>query len=196
MPLSICKRINGQPIPSPSQIIQLDRTVVKVIGELKDVLIRLSSDPRVCQFIDIMVVDIPEAYGLILSRDWSAKLNGYFATNWSHLWLPHQNRQNQIKILREPHMKQNVTQLEGKNEDVAFSSSVLGNYFLEIEPGNYKSEEVSHISDKQPELLQFSWADDIDCNIVDLVTNLDSNETNLVKEENIFWTLYFDGSKT
>ena len=39
MPISICRRINGQPIPSPSQIIQLDRYVVKVIGKMKDVLI-------------------------------------------------------------------------------------------------------------------------------------------------------------
>ena len=81
MPLLVCKRINGQPIPSSYQIIQLDRSVVKVLGEMKDVLIRLFADPKVCQFIDIMVVDIPEAYGLILSRDWSMKLNGYFATN-------------------------------------------------------------------------------------------------------------------
>ena len=69
MPLSICIRINGQPISSPSRIIQLDRSIVNIIGEMKDVLIRLSIDPRVCQFIDIMVVDIREEYGLILSRD-------------------------------------------------------------------------------------------------------------------------------
>ena len=85
MPLSICRRINGQPIPSPSRIIQLDIFAFKVIGEMKYVLIRLSADPRVCQFIDVMVVDIPEAYGLILSRGWSVKLNGYFATDWSHM---------------------------------------------------------------------------------------------------------------
>ena len=48
MPLYICKTINGQPTPSPSRIIQLDRYVVKVIGEMKDVLIRLYTDPRVC----------------------------------------------------------------------------------------------------------------------------------------------------
>ena len=131
IPLSICKRINRQPIPSPSRIIQIDRYVVKVIGEMKDVFIRLSADPKVCQFIDIMVVDIPEAYGLILSRDWSMKLNGYFATDWFHLWLPFNNVQNQIKIPREPHMKYNVTQLEGKNEPVNFSYSVLGDYQAE-----------------------------------------------------------------
>ena len=85
IPLSICKRINGQPTPSAGKIIQLDRITVKVVGEMNDVLIRLVADERVCQFIDIMVVDIPKAYGLILSRDWSAKLDGYFATDWSHL---------------------------------------------------------------------------------------------------------------
>ena len=88
MPLLVCKKINGKPTPSTSQMIQLDRTAVKVAGEMKNVLIRLVANERVCQYIDIMVVDIPESYGLILSRDWSEKLNGYFATNWSHLWLP------------------------------------------------------------------------------------------------------------
>ena len=81
MPLSVRRKINGKPTPSSCKIIQLDRTTVKVVGEMKDVLIRLFADERVCQFIDIMVMDIPEVYGLILSRDWSTKLEGYFATN-------------------------------------------------------------------------------------------------------------------
>ena len=97
---------------------------MKVIEEMEDVLILLSSNDKVCQFIDIVVADIPEAYGLVLSRDWSAKLSGYFASDWSHLWLPYKGILNQIKFLREPHMKHNVTQFEGKNEPV---NSVLGN---------------------------------------------------------------------
>ena len=47
-------------------------------------------------------------------------------------------------------MKYNVTQLEGKNEPV---NSVLGNYFIELEPGNYQAEEASSIPDIQPDLL-------------------------------------------
>ena len=135
------------PTPSPSWVIQLDMFDVKVIGDMKDVLIRLFADPRVCQFIDIMVVDIPEAYGLILRRDWSMKLNGYFATDLSHMWQSYKNSQNNIKILREPHMKQNINQLEEKNEPINFSSSVLGNYFLDLEPENYQAEEVICESD-------------------------------------------------
>ena len=58
MPLLVCKRINGQPKPFNGKIIQLDRTTMKVVGEMEDVLIRLSADERVCQFTDIMVADI------------------------------------------------------------------------------------------------------------------------------------------
>ena len=76
---------------------------------MEDVLICLYSNDKVCQFIDIVVADIPEAYGLVLSRDWSAKLSGYFASDWSHLWLPYKGSPKQIKVLREPHMKHNVT---------------------------------------------------------------------------------------
>jgi len=84
MPTSVAKKINAQIQKSRIKILQLDRTHVQVTEELKNVQIRLVSNPIVWQTIDIIVVDIPEAYGLLLSRDWSMELNGYFATYWSH----------------------------------------------------------------------------------------------------------------
>ena len=122
----------------------MDRTNVKVIGAMEDVLVRLSSNDKVCQVIDNVVADISEAYGFVLSRDWLAKLNGYFGSEWSHMWLHYKGIPNQIKFLREPHMKHNVTQFEEKNEPV---DSVLGNYFIELELGNYQAEEDSDTSD-------------------------------------------------
>ena len=47
--------------------------------------------------------------------------------------------------------------------------SVLGNYFIELEPGKYQAKEASSTPDTQPDLLRFSRADEIDCKIVDLV---------------------------
>ena len=69
MPLLVCKKINGKHKPSTCQVVQLDRTVVKVIGEMEDVLIRLSANEKVYQHIDIVVADIPDVYGFVLSRD-------------------------------------------------------------------------------------------------------------------------------
>ena len=88
-----------------------------------------------------------------------------------------------------------MTQLEGKNELVNFSHSILGNYFIELEPGNYQAEEANSDSDTQSEPLQFSRTHNIDCNIVNLVSNWESN-TSSVELEYKFWLLYFDGSKT
>jgi len=81
LPKSIGEKLNVQPQKSAVCIVQLDLLQVEVISELNQVAIRLSSNPKVCQVIDILVVDIPEFYGLILSRDWSEKLHGYFTTD-------------------------------------------------------------------------------------------------------------------
>ena len=48
IPLSIYKNINGQPKPTTWEVTQLDRTNVKVVGEMEDVLIRLSANKKIC----------------------------------------------------------------------------------------------------------------------------------------------------
>jgi len=50
--------------------IQLNQLEVKVMGELKYVLIRVASNPHVDQIIGIIVVDIPKPYVFLLSKDW------------------------------------------------------------------------------------------------------------------------------
>ena len=68
------------------------------MGEIKDVTIKLPSNSKVHKVIDVIVVDIPKEYGVILSRDWSAKLNGYIAIDWSRLWLPFKGHHDKIKL--------------------------------------------------------------------------------------------------
>lgn len=45
-----------------------------------DVIICLSSNKRVHECVNIVIMEILEAYGLLLSRDWSSKIQGYFGT--------------------------------------------------------------------------------------------------------------------
>ena len=127
MPYSVCKKLNAVPVPCDMNIVQLDQSNVKVIGKLNEVLIRLASNPQVHFIIDIIVADIPEAYGLFLSRDWSNKLKGYFAIDWSHLWIPHNGCPNKIRIDRERYMKHTVTELDDSNEPVLFTDTIMGN---------------------------------------------------------------------
>jgi ribonuclease HI len=184
MPWSVCQKINAKVEPSSLKIIQLDRTDVKVMGELKNVLIRLSSNPKVHQFIDIIVVDIPEVYGMFLRRDWSEQLHGYFATEWSHLWLPENGKSNKIRVNRERYLKFTVIDLNDPNEPYtppADSPEVQGmdTYF-----GNFTAE-VSPIKNPQQ---QFE--------IKAFTQPTASIQKSCEPDKNQFWSLYFDGSKS
>jgi hypothetical protein len=129
--------------------------------ELKDFMIRLVSDPRVCQVIAIVVVEIPEAYDLLSTRDLSQNLQGYFATNWSHLWLPYKGTTNQIKVDNEAHMKHTLIELEGQNEPINFVNSILGNCFLETVHGCYVAHPSSLKPEKQSKLLHCTRTDEM-----------------------------------
>jgi hypothetical protein len=137
MTLSICKKLNAIPLKSDKHVIQLEKTRVKVMGELKDVMIRMVTHPKFVQVIDIIIVDIPEAYRLLLSRDWSEKLNGYFSTDWANLWLPLKGHTNMIRIYRERYLKHIATDLESLNEPSSEDFPMLGNYSCDSNFGNF-----------------------------------------------------------
>jgi hypothetical protein len=145
MPLSVCQKINVEVKPSDMKIIQLDRTKVTVVGELKDVLIRLSSNLKVHQVIDIVVADIPEVYGMFLSRDWSEQLHGYFSTDWSHLWFPLNGQPNKLRVNRERYLKYTVTDLNDPNEPFVPSVNALEDQGMNTFFGNFVAE-ISTIS--------------------------------------------------
>ena len=63
-----------------------------------------------------------------------------------------------------------------------------------MEPRNYQAEEASSTPNTQPDLLRFLQAHEIDCKIVDLVSDVVFNSS--LVEVDSFWALYFDGSKT
>jgi hypothetical protein len=65
----VCQRINNVPSKCITGIIQLYSYDVKVMRELNHGMIILALDPKVFQVINIVIVDIPIAYGLLFSRD-------------------------------------------------------------------------------------------------------------------------------
>ena len=121
---------------------------MRVVGEMKYVLVRIACNPSIFQIIDIVVANIHDAYGLFFSRDWSQQLNGFFATDWSNLWLPKNRKSNQIKINREKYLKHTVTELHDPSELVLFSDSIMGNYMYELGFENFKSENSAFSNNK------------------------------------------------
>jgi hypothetical protein len=100
-------------------------------------MIRMVTHLKFVQVIDIIVVDILEYYGLLLSRHWSKKLNGYFSTDWAHLCFPLKGHVNMIRIDRERYLKHTVTNLVSLNEPSSTYFPVLGNYSCYFDFGNF-----------------------------------------------------------
>ena len=156
--------------------------------------------------IDIIIVDIPEAYGVILSRDWSSKLNGYFTINWYHIRLPCKGRANKIKVDHECYMKHTITDLNDLNEMVMFSNSIPENICFDTFFGELEVELSPFVnSNEQSKLFHTTQISKPIYNIVEYSTNFVSNNfTNFVSSSINFslelidpniWTLYFDGSE-
>jgi ribonuclease HI len=206
--LSICKKLNAVPLKSDKHVIQLDRTQVKVMGELRDVMIRIATHPKFVQVIDIIVVDIPEAYGLLLSRDWSEKLNGYFSTDWAHLWLPLKGYKNMIRIDRERYLKHTVTDLETLNEPSSTDFPVLGNYSCDSFFGNFSPLPYDVPLTQNSEMVfqeksPIPTEETLFCQepVLEITGQKIGGQESNKKEETVnflsqIWTIYFDGSKS
>ena len=80
-----------------------------VVGELHNIHMQLASDPRMKHMVDISVVDVADTYGSILDRDWAKRLNGYMATDFSHMWLLWKGLANQIRIDNTPRLRLTIT---------------------------------------------------------------------------------------
>jgi hypothetical protein len=104
------------------------------------VLITLSSNINVHQIIDIILVDIPEVYGLFLSRDWSEQLHGYFSIDWSHLWLPENAQPNKVKIKRECYFIHTIMDLNDTNETFFTSANSFETQGMNTFFGNFMTE--------------------------------------------------------
>lgn len=103
-----------------------------MIGELNNIHMQLETNLRVQHFIDISVIDILDVYGMLLSRDWSRRLNGYFATGFSHMWLPWRGVPNQINIDSTPRLRLMITKYSEDNE-ILFLEKNLGTYKSKVE---------------------------------------------------------------
>jgi len=73
-------------------VIQLDSSSIDMVGSVKGVPITLNAFPDIYVIQDIIMVDLPPLFGIYLSREFTTKLRGYLALDYTHLLLPFQDK--------------------------------------------------------------------------------------------------------
>jgi hypothetical protein len=66
----------------------IDSKRVKVYGLCENVEVFLIDFPHINLLMNIVVIDVPDAWGMLLSRSWSASLGGFLSMDLTHAHIP------------------------------------------------------------------------------------------------------------
>ena len=95
--------------------------------------------PNVEITMNVLVIDIPNVWGMLLSREWAAKLGGRIQLNLTYATIPI-SETTSIKLMNEPPMIEHVETPDQLLDDVMHAIDV-GNFMV---LANYWDEARSH----------------------------------------------------
>jgi len=84
MPKAIMEKFGLDITRKYHDLYSFDSSRVRCIGLIKDLVVSLEQIPMKNVLMDIVVVDIPPKFGMILSRSWGEKLKGTLQLDFSY----------------------------------------------------------------------------------------------------------------
>lgn len=67
----------------------IDSKIITPVGVVKNVDLNLFDQPMVGCPMDIAVIETPDSYGMLLSREWTTFIGGYLKMDLSHMIIPY-----------------------------------------------------------------------------------------------------------
>jgi ribonuclease HI len=152
MPLRVMRRLGLECTGPCKDLLALDSRTVETIGYIKDLPIAYDQAPEVSMLINVIVADIPEAYGMLLGREWSTRVkNGRYFMEGTHFTFPHKGVE--VVIKREPKYREQVIPASYNTKHVSFQDTGMGTYAV-------LSEEDVHAPPSESE--EMVWSMDFD----------------------------------
>jgi len=151
MPKAVCDVMGLLMIRTSTGVLQLDSTPIKIVGVIKDIVLKIHNCPSVVITQEVVVVELPPLFGLCLSREFIAKIGGYLAMDYTHYLIPCGNKRVRLnnEEIFEFHVekKEEVCAILGELEESdelleelqtedPYSMSML-NTIYDLEFGNY-----------------------------------------------------------
>ena len=62
----------------------MDAREVEVVGIILNLHVKLAKYPNINMSIDVVVIDVPDNWGMLLSRKWATTLGGYIQMYWTY----------------------------------------------------------------------------------------------------------------
>ena len=110
-------------------ICAMDNKLVEVHGLIKDLQVHLAVFPDIQIILDIVVIDVPDAWGKLLSRKWAIDLGGSIQKNFSYATIPSLYG-SMVRLNREIERKYHVGDPNNPSNELKYKSEEIGNYVV------------------------------------------------------------------
>jgi ribonuclease HI len=110
-------------------ICALDSQTIEVHGLIKGLQVHLAVFPDIMFEMDIVVIDVPDVWGMLLNRKAAADLGGSLQMDLSYATLPTPDG-NTFKLNREVYRKYHVEDPKNPKNELTWTDEGLGNYAI------------------------------------------------------------------
>lgn len=117
MPLSIMKQLNLQVTKPYRDLYSFDSNKVKCLGIIKDMVVSLAQIPARSLVMDVVALDIPARFGMMLSRSWGAKFWGVLKLDFTYAIIPVFGGEER-RLYRETRFVKTITKNGASNSPV------------------------------------------------------------------------------
>ena len=107
----------------------MDSREVEVHGIILGLQLKLAAYPEITFQMDILVIDVPDAWGMLLSRKWGATLGGSIQMDLSYATIPFSENAF-VKLHREKERKFHVEDPNEPMNEFIRQMGELGNYTI------------------------------------------------------------------
>ena len=127
----------------------MDSKKIEVHGLIKDLQVHLAAFLDIQIIMDMVVIDVPDAWGMLLSRKWAADLGGNLQMDLTYATIPTPEG-TMVRLNRELQRKYHVEDPKNPRNELKYKSDGIGNYailsnFVEPEREKVKEEKPNEV---------------------------------------------------
>lgn len=117
MPFLVMKQLNLQVTKPYRDLYSFDSNKVKCLGVIKILAVSLAQIPARILVMDVVVIDIPARFGMLLSRSWGGKLGGVLKLVFTYVVTPTFGGEER-RLYRETRFVKTITENGAGNSPV------------------------------------------------------------------------------
>lgn len=125
----VMNQLNSKITRPYRNVCAMDLREVEAHGIILGLQLKLAAYPKISFQMDILVIDVLDAWGMLLSRNWGATLGGNIQMDLSYATIPFFEN-SLVKLIRENERKYHVEDLNEPMNEFLCEMSEMGNYSI------------------------------------------------------------------